>query len=87
MALREIIGAAVRRRMDKKQTAAHVIARVQAHIDQEERERLRDIAERELPSPHEGDFARYRIRPSEFAAWQEAWTRRKAQSLRGARCS
>ena len=33
------------------------------------------IAERELLSLHHGDFARYRIRPSQFAAWQEAWSR------------
>ena len=47
----------------------------QEHIEQQERERFREIAEEELLSLHEGNFARYQIRPSEFVAWQEAWTR------------
>ena len=73
MALREVVGEVVRGRMDKKQAAAHVGAWTREHVDQEEYERFREIAERELLSLHEGNFARYRVRPSEFAAWQEAW--------------
>ena len=73
--LLEVVGAVVRRRMDKKQATAHVSAWTQEHIDEHECERFREIAERELLSLHEGNFARYRIRPSEFAVWQEAWTK------------
>jgi hypothetical protein len=29
--------------------------------------------EAELASLHEGNFARYQIRPSEFAAWRRVW--------------
>ena len=68
MALREVVGEVVRGRMDKKQAAAHVGAWTREHVDQEEYERFREIAERELLSLHEGNFARYRVRPSEFAA-------------------
>ena len=75
MALRKVVGAVVRGRMDKKQATAHVRAWTQEHIEQQERERFREVAERELLSLHEGNFARHQIRPSEFAAWQEAWTR------------
>jgi len=32
------------------------------------------MAESELLSLHEGNFARYQIRPSEFSGWQEVWT-------------
>ena len=67
-ALREVVGAAVRGRMDKKQAAAYVSRWTQA------RERFREVAERELLSLHERNFARYRVRPSEFAAWQEVWS-------------
>lgn len=73
-ALREVVGSVVRGRMDKKQAAAHVSKWAQAHLDERERERFREIAERELLSLHERNFARYRIRPSEFAAWQEVWS-------------
>lgn len=75
MALREVIGPVIRERMGKKQAAAHLKRWAQAHIDAKEREQFREIAERELMSLHEGNFARYQIRPSEFAAWREAWNR------------
>ncbi len=74
-ALREVVGAVVRGPMNKKQATAHVGAWTREHVDRPERERFRAIAERELLSLHAGNFARYRIRPSEFAAWQEAWTK------------
>jgi len=42
-------------------------------IPEAEREKFRDMAEAELVSLHEGNFARYQIRPSEFEAWQQVW--------------
>lgn len=45
------------------------------HVEEQERERFRAIAERELLSLHERNFARYQVRPPEFAAWQEVWSR------------
>ncbi len=32
-----------------------------------------DFAESELLAVHEGNFARYRIKPSEFRAWRDGW--------------
>jgi hypothetical protein len=75
-ALREIIGEVVRGRMDKKAAAAHVAAWAQGKIDAGERDRFREIAEGELLGLHEGNFARYQIRPSEFEAWQKLWNAR-----------
>ena len=72
-ALRVLVGEVVRGSMDKKDAAAHVAAWVNANIDAVERERFREIAESELLGLHEGNFARYQIRPSEFAAWQQVW--------------
>ena len=76
--LREVVGAAIRGRMNKKRATAWVAAWTQEHIDQPQRERFREVAERELLSLHEGNFARYRVRPSEFEAWQEVWTSESA---------
>ncbi len=73
-ALHKVIGAVVRGRMDKRQATVQVSVWTREHIEEPERERFREVAERELLNLHEGNFARYRIRPSEFAAWQEAWT-------------
>ncbi len=75
MALRKVVGAVVRGRMDKKQATVHVNAWAQELIEQQERERFCEVAERELLGLHEGNFARYQIRPSEFTAWQEAWSK------------
>jgi hypothetical protein len=73
-ALRQIVGEVVRGRMDKKAAAAYVAAWVEKNdIPQAEREKFRDMAEAELVSLHEGNFARYQIRPSEFEAWQQVW--------------
>ena len=72
--LREVVGRVIRACMDRKQATAWVAAWAQEHIDPGQSERFREVAERELLNLHEGNFARYRVRPSEFEAWQEAWT-------------
>jgi len=73
-ALRQIVGEAVREAMDKKAAAAHIASWVEKNIPEADRERFRDMAETELLSLHEGNFARYQIRPSEFATWQKVWS-------------
>ena len=72
--LREVVAAVIRKRMNRKQATAHVADWTGAHIEKQHRERFREVAERELLSLHEGNFARYRVRPQEFEAWQEVWT-------------
>ena len=73
-ALRQIVGDVVRGRMDRKEAAAYIAAWVEKNgIAQPEQEKFRDMAESELVSLHEGNFARYQIRPSEFEAWQQVW--------------
>jgi hypothetical protein len=77
-ALRQIVGEVVRGRMDRKAAAAYITAWVEKNgIPEAERQKFRDIAEAELVSLHEGNFARYQIRPSEFEAWQQVWGERK----------
>jgi hypothetical protein len=73
--LREVVASVVRGRMDKKQAIAHVKDWTLGHIDPADRDRSRETAEDELLSLHEGNFARYKIRPSEFTAWRETWNR------------
>lgn len=71
-ALRQIVGEVVRSRMDKKEAAAYIAGWVhKSGIP--EAERFRDMAESELVGLHEGNFARYQIRPSEFEIWQKVW--------------
>src|SRR5689334_21108989 len=73
-ALGQIVGDSVRAVMDKKAASAHIASWVEKNIPEADRERFRNMAETELLSLHEGNFARYRIRPSEFATWQKVWS-------------
>lgn len=74
-ALREVVGGVVRGRMTRQKAADYIDMWTRDHIDQAEREQFRATAENELSGLHEGNFARYQIRPSEFADWRKVWTR------------
>ena len=73
--LREIVSEVIRARMDRKTAAAHITKWVEEKIDPAARERFREMAESELLGLHEGNYARYEIRPAEFAAWQKVWSK------------
>ena len=62
--------------MDRKTAAAHVAAWAAAHVEEDDREKFREVAENELLGLHEGNFARYAIRPGEFATWRDVWASR-----------
>jgi deoxyadenosine/deoxycytidine kinase len=59
--------------MDRHRAAEHILEWAQANIDESDREQFREIAEDELLALHEGNFARFQVRPSEFQAWQHVW--------------
>jgi hypothetical protein len=46
-------------------------------LPEADRAKFEEVVEGELLSLHEGNIARYRIRPSEFAAWQAVWDKPK----------
>lgn len=73
-ALQTLVAAIVRAPMDGKMAVAHIESWTRDNVDPGDRERFREVAETELLGLHEGNIARYRIRPSEFAAWREAWS-------------
>ena len=72
-ALRQIVADVVRGAMDKKAASAHIASWVEKNLPEADREKFRDMAETELLSLHEGNFARYQLRPSEFQAWNQVW--------------
>jgi hypothetical protein len=59
--------------MDRQAAITHIAAWALDKIDSADREQFREIAETELLGLHEGNFARYQIRPSEFREWQLVW--------------
>jgi fido (protein-threonine AMPylation protein) len=75
-ALREVVAEAIRGGMNQKAAAAHVSAYAASEVPSEDRARFIEAAETELLSLHEGNFARYGVRPSEFNAWRAIWERK-----------
>jgi hypothetical protein len=71
--LRALIADLVRARVGRKDAAPRIAGWSQKEIDPDDRSRFVEIVEAELDSLHEGNFARYQIRPSEFVAWRHAW--------------
>jgi len=73
-ALRDTVSEIVRGGMDRKSVLAHIERRAREIAESSERERFREMAENDLLSLHEGNYARYQVRPSEFNDWWAIWT-------------
>jgi len=63
----------VRKEMDSKSATAFIKQQAEQNIDATDRAKFIEVVETEIMNLHEGNIARYRLRPSEFEAWQEAW--------------
>jgi hypothetical protein len=59
--------------MSKPQAISNIHRFAQEQIKAPDRERFIEVVDNQLLSLHEGNIARYRIRPSEFHAWREVW--------------
>lgn len=69
----ETIAEIVRGGMDKKAAVAFIKRRAAADVSQDGQARFSEVVETELMSLHEGNIARYRVRPSQYQAWRETW--------------
>jgi hypothetical protein len=69
----EIIVEIVRDGMDKKAAAAFIKQRAVEGVPQEDRARFVEVVETEVMSLHEGNIARYRLRPAQYRTWRETW--------------
>jgi hypothetical protein len=66
----EKVGAVVRQL--RVQAREHVTAYAAKHVEERDQERFISIVTDDLRRLHEGVIARYRLRPSELAAWRAA---------------
>ena len=69
----DLVAAAVRTGMDKKAATALARRRAAEQVSPTHQARFVEVVETELMSLHEGNFARYRLRPAEFQAWRQGW--------------
>lgn len=72
-AIAKLVREVVLDRMDKANAVGWILTETEKEIPEASRAKFVEVVETELRSLHEGNIARYRLRPSEFAAWQAAW--------------
>ena len=80
IALREVVAEVVRGNKNKQEAFAYIAIWATQNIAEEDQEHFREVTETELLSLHEGNFARYQLRPSEFTLWQQQWARPNLRS-------
>lgn len=59
--------------MNKVQAVGFIRHFALMQVEPQSRQRFIEVVETQLLSLHEGSIARYRLRPSEFHAWQINW--------------
>jgi hypothetical protein len=69
----ELVGMVVRAGMDKKAATALARQRAAGQVPPPDQGRFVEVVETELMSLHEGNIARYRLRPGEYQAWWQDW--------------
>jgi len=69
----EIVAEIVRGNRDKKAATAIIKQRAMEDVPQEDQARFIEVVETEVMSLHEGNIARYRLRPAEYQIWLECW--------------
>lgn len=57
----------------EKENASEIVESEAKKLPEIDRSRFSEIVETELLGLHEGNFVRYRIKPSEFSAWKKKW--------------
>ena len=70
----DTVAAVVRGAMDKQAATAFIRRRAAEQVSQESRARFVEVVETELMSLHDGNIARYRLRPSEYQGWRRTWS-------------
>lgn len=69
----DIIREVVIGRLERHTAGALIRRRAVASVPEQDVERFIEVVENEIMSLHEGNIARYRLRPTDFRAWREIW--------------
>jgi hypothetical protein len=75
-ALRQVVGTIVRDQFDRAAAFKYLETWTAENLAEDERDEFQRVAEDEILALHEGNFARYQVRPSEFEAWRKVWGRK-----------
>ena len=69
----EVVAEVVLKELDRKAATALVRRYTSEQLSAEDQARFVEVVESEIMSLHEGNIARYRLRPSEYLAWRQNW--------------
>lgn len=72
-AIKQAVGEVVRGRMNKTQAVNAIRYQALNSISIQDRPRFIETVERELQSLHNGNIARYQLRPKEYENWKKSW--------------
>jgi len=73
-AIAEQVAEIIRARCGRRDAVANLRRWAEESVVEDDRKRFVAAAEETLAGIHEGNFARYRIRPSEFESWKAVWS-------------
>lgn len=71
--IRETVANVVRGNMNKTVANAHIDGQASKELPMSDRARFNEVSATELMALHEGNIARYGLRPSEYLDWQNTW--------------
>jgi Fic family protein len=71
--IRAIVADVIQRKLPKPAASKAISIWAGENVSPADRGRFIEVAAAELVGLHEGNFARYRVRPSEFFAWKAVW--------------
>jgi hypothetical protein len=71
--IRQAVYTVVYNKMDKLTSAQYISTFAKENISAQDVSRFIEVTEIEVSSLHEGNFARFKIRPSEFFEWHRLW--------------
>jgi Fic family protein len=71
--LKTVVVEVVKLLLNKQHAYAHIKTWVRDAIPEADQREFQENTETELLGLHEGNFARYQLRPSEFEQWQKIW--------------
>ena len=80
LAIGELVATVVKKSLNKSQATALIRTRAHTDLMPFEVTRFIEVVETELMSLHEGNIARYRLRPAEYQTWKQHWESRQGTS-------
>jgi hypothetical protein len=71
--IRQVVAEIVKLQMDRFAAAQAIAKFAHDKVPTNDSQRFIAVVEDEVSSLHEGNFARFKVRPSDFFAWQKKW--------------